>query len=111
MTEFGRVLHRLMRQRKWSQGDIARRSGYDRSTISRWIHGNRPVGRDDVEVLPRVLMRTPDEEEGMWGAAGYIREDRKDFFRTLLLLLDHVQQHFQELAKKYVRAYGQLGFA
>lgn len=103
MTEFGRVLYRLMRQRKWSQGDIARRSGYDRSTISRWIRGNRPVGRDDVEVLSRVLMTTPHEDAELWVAAGFIPEDRQDFFLTLLALPDHVQHHFQELATQYVR--------
>jgi len=104
MTEFGRVLSRLMRQRKWSQGDVSRRSGYDRSTISRWIHGNRPVGHDDVEVLSRVLMTTPHEDAELWVAAGFIPEDRQDFFRTLLALPDHVQHHFQELATQYVRA-------
>src|SRR5690606_36253377 len=98
MTEFGRVLYRLMRQRKWSQGDIARRSGYDRSTISRWIHGNRPVVGCDVVVLSRVLMTTPHEDAEMWVAAGFIPEDRQVFFRMLLSLPDHVQLHLQDLA-------------
>jgi transcriptional regulator with XRE-family HTH domain len=66
---FGKWLHVQLKNRKWTQAELARRANLSRSAINGVIQGVRRPGRDILGALAKALTLPPEE---IFAAAGVI---------------------------------------
>lgn len=52
---FGAWLMQELDARGWSKSDFSRRSGFDRSVVSRWVADNRRPGLDSAKAIADAL--------------------------------------------------------
>lgn len=71
MTTFAAELHRLLSASGLSQYQLARRTRYDHSYISRLLSGARLPSRETVERLAAALGLDPAEHSRLLAAAGF----------------------------------------
>lgn len=68
MTTFGDWLRQQLKKREWSQGELARRSGYRPGVVSTWVNDKRLPRERSLKDIARALELPEDE---VFAAAGY----------------------------------------
>lgn len=84
---FARLLEGLREERGWTKADLAKRSGFDPSSITRFEQGVRDPERETVLTLAEAMALPLADRDRLLAAAGYRSELWDD---PLLLELSHV---------------------
>lgn len=84
MEGFGPLLNRYREERRVSQSEIGRRTGYDHSYVSRLLNGSRLPSREAVQKLSAALNLNEQGTERLFAAAGFLPVNGGVFANPLL---------------------------
>ncbi len=89
-TTFPVLLQALRSQRGWSKADLAKRAGFDPSTITRLEQGSRNPDRETVQQLAGAMALTITDRDRLLAAGGYRSDtwDDPDLVQIATLLAD-----------------------
>lgn len=107
---FARLLEGLREERGWTKADLAKRSGFDPSSITRFEQGVRDPERETVLALADSMALPLADRDRLLAAAGYRSELWDD---PLLLELSQVlaEQSLPVAARNDVRAVVRMAIA
>jgi transcriptional regulator with XRE-family HTH domain len=108
--DFARLLERLREERGWTKADLAKRSGFDPSSITRFEQGVRDPERETVLTLADAMALPLADRDRLLAAAGYRSELWDD---PLLLELSQVlaERSLPVSARNDVRAVVRMAIA
>ncbi|HYH13395.1 MAG TPA: helix-turn-helix transcriptional regulator [Thermomicrobiales bacterium] len=89
-TTFPRLLQALRMERGWTKADLAKRSKFDPSTITRLEQGSREPERETVIQLADAMALTAADRDRLLAACGYRSDtwDDPDLVQLAALLAD-----------------------
>ncbi len=107
---FARLLEGLREERGWTKADLAKRSGFDPSSITRFEQGVRDPERETVLALAEAMALPLADRDRLLAAAGYRSELWDD---PLLLELSQVlgERSLPIAARNDVRAVVRMAIA
>lgn len=87
---FPRLLQAMRTDRGWTKADLAKRSGFDPSTITRLEQGSRDPERETVLQLADGMALSMVDRDRLLAAAGYRSDtwDDSDLVQIAMLLAD-----------------------
>jgi transcriptional regulator with XRE-family HTH domain len=71
ITEFPRLLESMRKERGLTKAELAKRTGYDPSTITRFEQGSRGPDRDAILVLANAMVLPLVDRDRLLAAAGF----------------------------------------
>lgn len=89
-STFPKLLQGMRNARTWSKADLAKRAGFDPSTITRLEQGSRVPERETVLQLADAMALPVPDRDRMLAAAGYRSEtwDDPDLIQIAAILAD-----------------------